>query len=100
MTISVGVPVPPGSGAGRRRKGGAATVTAGRASAAAIDHAVDVLDDLGAALEETSEWLGAPLATYVSGAGTVTELTGWIDGPTAASKEALLRLQTAVDVVD
>ncbi|GGJ77000.1 hypothetical protein GCM10010123_03730 [Pilimelia anulata] len=102
MTITPGMPVPPDLAAGPAACGGPADVTDGHASAAALDHAVAVLDELGTALEETSEWLGEPLATYVSGAATQRELRGWIEsGPeVAASKEALARLQTAVEVVD
>ncbi|GGK27898.1 hypothetical protein GCM10010124_20580 [Pilimelia terevasa] len=112
MTISAEVPAFPGAapdGIGVREPDtsrhpipGEEAVTDGHASAVAFDHAVEVIDDLGTALAETSEWLGTPLATYVSGAAGTAELSGWIEsGPAvAASKEALARLQTAVEVID
>lgn len=97
MTVSVGVP-----DCGAHWRVDEAEVADGRASAHAVAHAVAVLDDLGAALEEAAEWLGAPLATYVSGAGGPTELAGWVEAGVADTpgREALARLQTAAEVVE
>lgn len=64
-------------------------------------HAVEALDELRETLDRASEWLGEPLATYVSGATSRTELAGWVEaGPVAAGQDALARLRTAGEVVD
>ncbi|HEX5741680.1 MAG TPA: hypothetical protein VFY17_09035 [Pilimelia sp.] len=68
------------------------------------DHAraVAALDELRATLDRASEWLGDPLAAYVSGAASHTQLAGWVEaGPAAAAgRDALARLRTAGEVVD